>query len=88
MHLIRLTSDKNDYYLETLREIQNENESTNEIRMFAFEHVRYIFNNRIEQFVRMQHFDEISTTHQLIYPNGNGISDSERDALYVYQWNC
>lgn len=83
VHLIRPTYDKNEFYLEILREIRRENASNNAIQMFEFEHVRYIFNYRIEQFVRMQHFDEISTTHQLIYPNGMGITDSERAALYV-----
>lgn len=82
--MIRPTTDKIDYFVEILREISQENASINEIRMFEFEHVRYIFNHRIEQFVRMQHLDEVSTTNQLIYPNESGISSDERGALYVH----
>lgn len=81
--MIRSTTDNSDYYAEILHEISPENASTNEIRMFEFEHVRYIFNYRYEEFVRMQHLDEISTTNQLIYPNESGISVDKRDALYV-----
>lgn len=83
VHVIRPTTDKIDNYVEILHEISQENASTNEIRMFEFEHVRYIFNHRFEQFTRMQHLDEISTTNQLIYPNESGISINQRDALYV-----
>lgn len=85
VHVIRPATDKIDYFVEILHEISQENASTNEIRMFEFEHVRYIFNHRIEQFVRLHHLDEISTTNQLIYPNESGISNNERDALYVYK---
>lgn len=81
VHVIRPTSDKIDYYVEILDEIRQENASINEIRVFEFEHVRYIFNHRFEQFVRLQHLDEISTTNQLIYPNESGISMDKRDAL-------
>lgn len=66
-------------YLRALREIMRDNDAIdNEIRVFDFEHVRYVFNNRTEQFVRLRQFDEMSTTNQLIHPDPPGVNVKER----------
>lgn len=81
VHVIRPTADTIEYYADILKEISSENASTNEIKVFEFEYVRYIFSNRIEQFVRMRQFDEISTTNQLMHSSINYVSDKQRDVL-------
>lgn len=75
------TTDTIAFYLDVLKEVSRENSSTNEIRIFEFEHIRYIFNNQIDQFVRMRQLDELSTTNQLIHSNFNCVSGEQRDAL-------
>lgn len=79
--VIRPTADTISYYSNILREIRRDNASSNEIRIFEFEHVRYIFNNHIDQFVRLRQLDEISSINQLIiYSNYNSVSDEQREA--------
>lgn len=75
-------------YRDILNEINTHRSSVSQIRTFDFEHVPYVFNYRIEQFVRMQNLDEISSINQLIVGCGsvsgsgqNGFSDDQRDAL-------
>lgn len=79
--MIRPTAATIAYYLTVLNEINRENASTSEIRIFEFEHVRYIFNHHIDQFVRMRNLDELKTTNQLIHSNLSGVSNEQRDAL-------
>lgn len=55
--------------------------SHKEIRLFLFEHVRYYFNNEIEQFVRLKNIDEESTVNTLLHRNSCGITLAERDVL-------
>lgn len=81
VHLIHVTADVVEYFTEILREISKQNASITELQIFEFEHVRYIFNNRIEQFVRMRQLDEISTTNQLMHSHFIGVTDKERDFL-------
>lgn len=82
MLVIRPTADTFTHYSDILREINRESTSINEIRIFSFENVRYIFNNHIDQFVRMRQLDEISNTNQLIiYSNYNSVSDEQREAM-------
>ncbi|XP_031641127.1 probable cation-transporting ATPase 13A3 [Contarinia nasturtii] len=78
---IRITADNIAYYSSILKEICRENGSTNKIRTFEFEHVRYIYNYHIDHFVRLRQLDELSTTNQLIYSSLNCVSDKQRDAL-------
>lgn len=70
---------------EILKEINTHRSSVSQIRTFVFEYVPYVFNYRIEQFVRMQNLDEISTSNQLIDSNSvsyqNGFTGDQRDAL-------
>lgn len=70
-------------YRDILKRINTQRSSVSQIRTFVFEHVPYVFNYRIEQFVRMQNLDEISTTIQLIGTGSdqNGFTDDQRDAL-------
>lgn len=51
------------------------------LRLFEFEHVRYIFNDRDEQFVRLRQLDEISTTNQLIHAAPIGSNYRKRFVL-------
>lgn len=81
VHVIRPTADTIEYYTDILKEINTDNASLTEIKVFEFEFVRYIFNHRIEQFVRMRQFDEISTTNQLMHSSVNYVSDTQRDVL-------
>lgn len=79
--MIRPTADTISYYANILREIRRDNASTNEIRIFEFEYVRYIFNNHVDQFVRLRQLDEISSINQLIiYSNYNSVSNEQRKA--------
>lgn len=70
-------------YREILKENNTHRSSVSQIRTFVFEHVPYVFNYQIEQFVRMQNLDEISTANQLIGSDSdqNGFSDDQRNAL-------
>lgn len=69
-------------YSAILNEINDSRSSIKQIRIFRFEHVRYMYNYRIERFVRMQNLDEVSTTNQLMnQSNQNGIDTAQRDAL-------
>lgn len=82
--VIRCTADMIELYFGVLQEINRDNEANNEIRIFDFERIRYVFSNRIDEFVRMRQFDEVSTTNHLCHPNGNVVHDNRRDDLYVY----
>lgn len=79
--LIRITADNIDYYSNLLKEVSRENGSTDVLRIFEFEHVRYIYSYPIDHFVRMKQLDELSTTNQLIYSGLNCVSDKQREAL-------
>lgn len=79
--VIRLNDENTALYNEILNEISRDSASTNDIRIFEFEHVRYIFNYHIDLFVRMRQLDEISTTNQLIHTSLNCVSDEQRNAL-------
>lgn len=70
-------------YRDILKEINTHRSSVTQIRTFVFEHVPYVFNYRIEQFVRMQNLDEISTINQLIGSGlgQNGFTENQRSAL-------
>lgn len=70
-------------YRDILKEINTHRSSVSQIRIFVFEHIPYVFNYRLEQFVRMQNLDEISTVNQLIGfdSDQNGLADDQRDAL-------
>lgn len=68
-------------YNDVLKQINNDHSSVNQIRIFTFEHVRYVFNYRVDQFVRMQNLDEFSTTNQLIHSNQIGLTTDQRSAL-------
>lgn len=81
VQVIRITADVFEYFTEILKEINKNNASITELHIFEFEHVRYIFNNRIEQFVRMRQLDEISSTNQLIHSQFIGVTDKERGFL-------
>lgn len=86
VHVIHPTADTIEFYFKILQEIGRENASTHEIRMFDFENVRYIFNNRYEQFVRMPQYDELTmnTVNQIVPVHFGGVSDTEREAMYVF----
>lgn len=79
--MLRVTYESAKYYDQIIREINNEHSSCNEIRIFIYEHVRYIFNHRYEQFERMKDLDEVSTTNQLIHSNNTGIGGEQRQLL-------
>lgn len=79
--VIHPTADMIEYYSNILNEISRENESNEAIRIVDFEHVRYVFSNFTDEFVRLRQFDEVSTTNQLIHPNGNIVPQHQRDVL-------
>lgn len=78
---MNVTKESAKYYEDILKEINHEYENCHKIRIFLFEHVRYIFNNRTKQFVRMRDLDEVSTTNQLIYANESGVGADQRKFL-------
>lgn len=53
----------------------------NQIRLFLFEHVRYVLNIDTEQFIRLRNLDEISTVNEIMLGKNNGVNASKRDAL-------
>lgn len=70
------------YQLDFLAKILQDNfGSHNKVRLFEFEHVRYVFNARDELFVRLRQFDEIATTNQLIHAGSTGLRFKERFVL-------
>lgn len=79
--VIHSSADIIEHYSDVLKEFGSENESNNDIRAFDFEHVRYVFSNSTDEFVRMRQFDEVSTTNQLIHPGGRLVRGQQRDAL-------
>lgn len=53
----------------------------NQIRLFIYEHVRYVLNIDTEQFIRLRNLDEISTVNEIMHVKNNGVSATKRDAL-------
>lgn len=76
-----VNSEKAIHFNRILRDINEDFSSNEEIRLFEFEHVRYVFEYRTEQFVRILNLDETLTTNQLIKFPYEGVSDTQRDAL-------
>ena len=52
-----------------------------EIRIFSYEHVRYVLDVDNEQFVRLRNFDSEFLVNDLIQSNRKGVSASQRENL-------
>lgn len=55
--------------------------TTNEARWFIFENIRYILNNRTQEFERIKNLDEVLITNDLLFSHNDGVSETERDIL-------
>lgn len=53
----------------------------NQIRLFTYEHVRYVLNADSEQYVRLRNLDESSTVNGIMHSRNNGVSSARREIL-------
>lgn len=53
----------------------------NQIRLFIYEHVRYVLNTDTEQFVRLRNLDESSSVNDILHAKNNGVNSSKREVL-------
>lgn len=79
--ILRSDSPQRTLYDDFLSGINGRFSFNNEIRIFVFEHVRYVLDYRTEQFIRIWNLDETLTTNELIQCAHNGISDAQRNEL-------
>lgn len=53
----------------------------NQMRLFTYEHVRFVLNADSEQFVRLRNLDESLTINEIMHARNNGVSAIKRDIL-------
>lgn len=80
--ILRSDSPQRTAYNDVLNGINGRFSFNNELRLFEFEHVRYVFDYRTEQFIRIWNLDESLTTNELIQCAHDGITDDQRSELY------
>lgn len=81
MCILQSDAQRRTQYADLLNAITERFSFNNEIRLFEFEHVRYVFDYRTEQFIRIWNLDETLTTNELIQCPQQGISDIQRNEL-------
>lgn len=52
-----------------------------QLRLFVFEHVRYIMNVDTEEFVRLQNVDETLDANGLLVSHNEGVTELERNFM-------
>lgn len=83
IHIIKLTNDRISFYENIFNERSQSFSQNNHLRLFIFEHVRYIMNFDIDEFVRLENLDEIIDASDLLTEQNEGVTPSERDLKYV-----
>lgn len=53
----------------------------NQIRLFTYEHVRYVLNTDTEQFIRLRNLDESCSVNEVLHAKNSGVNSSKRDVL-------
>lgn len=78
---INVTNIRFDFYRRLFTQTSNEFLHQNEIHLFSFEHVRYVLNANIEEFVRLPNLDELLNANDLLSDHNGGNGTSEREFL-------
>lgn len=65
-----------DFYDEIFNQRIHEFTCNKQLRLFMFEHVRYIMN--AEEFVRLKNVDETIDVNGLLHSHSEGITELER----------
>lgn len=78
---IDMTNDRSNFYRQIFTDRSNTFSINHRMRLFIFEHVRYVMNADIDEFVRLENFDEIIDANDLLATHNAGVVTSERELM-------
>lgn len=81
VHTIDLTSDRSSFYRQIFSDRSDTFSINHRMRLFIFEHVRYVMSADIDEFVRLENFDEIIDASDLLATHNTGVVSSERELM-------
>lgn len=69
------------FYGQIFQQRVHEFTCNDQLRLFLFEHVRYIMNAETEEFVRLKNVDETLDSNGLVVSHIEGIAELEREFM-------
>lgn len=70
-----------DFYGQIFKQRIHEFTCNRQLRLFMFEHVRYIMNAETEEFVRLKNVDETLDANGLLVSHSEGVTELERNFM-------